>query len=34
MSVDLFVSIISLVLASLSLGITITVFIVDHKNGR
>ena len=34
MSVDLFVSIISLVFASLSLGITITVLIVDSKNGR
>lgn len=34
MSVDLFVSIISLVLASLSFGITITVLIVDSKNGR
>lgn len=34
MSVDLFVGIISLVLASLSLGITITVLIVDSKNGR
>lgn len=34
MSVDLFVSIISLMLASLSLGITITVLLVDRKNGR
>lgn len=34
MDAYLFVGIISLVLASLSLGITITVLLVDNKNGR